>query len=214
MKYLIVLTLGFIFFGCNHDNKSKWCTKIRSETIKSTDVSKDKDEIQNLIRQMLKWANSKNSIDLLPILSKDSICVGFDLNKLRVNLEKLKETGFFANEFVNNYNQIILTLDKKIKSKEFEEWNIYELPTFNFANDVDPWCLCQDEPSENPYDFVLVEIINLTKEHGELNWKWGNLNPGGHPSWKEFAYRFEVVKENNKWKITYLKGFDFKDSTR
>ena len=89
----------------------------------------------------------------------------------------MKNTGFFEDEFIANYKKIIQTLDKKIKNKEFEAWNIYQLPTFNFANDVNPWCLCQDVPYDkpNPYDFVIVEIIHFDKDKAELNWKWGKL---------------------------------------
>jgi hypothetical protein len=133
-----------------------------------------------------------------------------------LNLEKLNETNLFAKEFIENYNQIIQTLDRKIKSNEFDKWNIYELPTFIFANDVNPWCLCQDVPYDNPnpWDLVEVEIINLNSEKGELNWKWGKTERIAAPGWKEFTYRFKVTKENGKWKIAYLQGFDFKESTR
>jgi hypothetical protein len=218
MKYLGLLSLifGLILFGCNLKNNSNASIIASTEVKESTNDSKDKDEIQTLIRQMLKWADSNKSFDLLPVLSKDSICVGFDFDKLKRNLEILKKTGFFADEFIDNYKQIIQTLDKKIKNKEIETWNIYELPTFNFANDVYPWCLCQDIPFDNPnpYDFVTVDIINFVKDKAELNWKWGNLKPDYDPSWKKFSYRFRVVKENNKWEISYLQGFDYKESIK
>jgi hypothetical protein len=124
-------------------------------------------------------------------------------------------TNFFSVEFIENYNQIILTLDKKIKNKEFDKWYTYELPTFHFANDIDPWTLCQDVPYDkpNPYDFVEVKVIKLEKEKAELNWTWGKLDLNSDKGWKEFTYKFHVVKENSNWKISYLQGFDFKDST-
>lgn len=171
----------------------------------------DKNEIQALIRQMLIWADSKSSIDLLPILSKDSICIGFNFDKLNQNLEELRKTGFFAEEFIDNYDQIIQTLDKKIKNKEFEKWNVYELPSFNFDNDVSPWCSCQDN---YPWGDVEVEVINLSKDKGELKWNWGKLDSTVDPSWKQFSYKFEVAKVNDKWKISYLEGFDYKESIR
>jgi hypothetical protein len=163
------------------------------------------------MRQMLKWADSKNSIDLLPITSKDSICIGFDFDQLNQNLEKLRKTGFFSVEFIDNYNQIIQTLDKKIKNKEFGKWDIRELPSFNFDNDVSPWCLCQDNLS---WDNIDVEIIKLSNDRGELKWNWGKLDSTVDSSWKQFSYPFRVVKEDNKWKISYLQGFDYKESIR
>jgi hypothetical protein len=167
---------------------------------------------------MLNWSESKNSINLLPVLtdSKDSSCVGFDFDKHKLNLDKLRKTNLFAEEFIENYNQIILTLDKKIKNREFEKWNIYELPTFNFANDVDPWTLCQDVPYDNPnpYDLVEVIVIKSDNEKADLNWTWGKLELNSDKSWKKFTYKFRVVKENSNWEIAYLRGFDFKESTR
>jgi hypothetical protein len=178
----------------------------------------DKEEIQNLIRQVLNWSQPK-SIELLPVLtdSKDSSCVGFDFNKLKSNIDKLKETNLFAEEFIENYNQIIQTLDQKIKSKEFEKWYPYgDLPPFSFANDVDPWCLCQDIPYEkpNPWDLVEVTVVNLNKEKGELYWKWGKLELNQGAGWNKFAYGFSVIKENGKWKINYMEGFDFDKSVQ
>ncbi len=225
MRYIGLLNVAFvlILFGCHSDIKSKVSTKTNSaiksttliktssETIKPSNDYKDKEEIQALIRQMLKWGDSESAGDLLPILSKDSICVGFDFNKLNQDIEKLRNTGFFADEFLDNYNEIIKTLDKKIKNNEFGKWNVYELPPFNFYNDVNPWCLCQDNLS---WDNVAVEIIKLSNDKGELKWNWGKLDSNTDSSWKDFSYTFRVVKVDNKWKISYLQGFDYKESIK
>lgn len=216
LKYsgIFILILGLSFISCNQDGQTTKTT----ENIKVTQESKDKEEIQSLIRQVLAWSNSKNSIDLFPNLSnnKDSIYVGFDVNKHKENLEKLRETNFFATEFIDNYNHIILTIDRKLKNKEYDEWHVGDLPTFIFASDVDPWCLCHDIPYDkpSPWDFLEIEIISLDNNKGELDWTWGKLELNTDLSWKEFKYRFRVSKENNKWKIAYLKGFDFIESTR
>jgi hypothetical protein len=140
------------------------------------------------------------------------------MNEHKANLDKLRKTGFFATEFIEDYNQIILTLDKKLRNKEFEygEWLVHDLPPFRFANDVDPWTLCQDVPYDNPrpWDFVEIKVIDLDSEEGKIKWKWGNLKAGTHPDWGKFEYKFRVTKENNKWKISYLEGFEFEESTR
>ena len=203
MKYITLTTfiLGFLLFGC-YQTKSK-----------TTSVSDDKGQIQNLIRQVLNWSNSKNKIDLLPVLTdiKDSVYIGFSLEKHKENLVKLRETDLFTTEFIENYNQIILTLDKKLRDKEFEEWRVGELPTFNFANDADPWTLWQDVPNDNPnpWDLVEVKVIKLDKDKGELTWTWEKSELSN-----EFGYKFRVKRENGKWKIAYMQGFDFKESTR
>jgi hypothetical protein len=211
MKHIKLTTLifGLLLFGCNQSD-----TKTASVTEEKVSTSaNDKEQIQNLIRQVLNWSDSKNTIDLLPILtdSKDSVYIGFDLDKHKQNLDKLQQTNFFATEFIENYNQIILTLDQGLRNGNYDQWLVGDLPTFIFANDHSPWCNCQDNDDWNK---VEVRVIKLTDNEGELEWTWGNLSADTHSSWKEFAYKFRVVKENDKWKIVYLTGFDFKESTR
>jgi len=206
----LTLVLGLIFLSCIQSCSTTKRTIEQTENLQQIDNSKDKEEIQNLIRQTLKWADSKNVISVLPMLtdSQGSVYIGFDLNKHESNLNKLRTTDFFANEFIENYNQIILTLDKKLRNHEFEEWLVGDLPTFRFANDIDPWCECQDTPYDNPnpWDSVEVEIIELNNDRALLIWKWGGIDSGKN-------YKFRTVKENGKWKIAYLQEFDFEEST-
>lgn len=209
---LIILILGFLFFGCNQASKKT----IAATKEKLLNSKNDDERIQNLIRKTLNWAVSTKSIALLPTItdSKDSIHIRLDLDKHKHNLEKLKNTGFFATEFIENYNQIILTLDKGLKNGKYEPWLVGDLQTFIFANDVDPWTMSQDVPYDkpNPFDFIKVRVINAKK--GEAIWKWGNLKRNTGKEWEDFTYKFKVVKEHNVWKISYLQGFDLEESTK
>ena len=223
----ILLIISILIFecGCTSNQKSQTeqadtfsvvqedATIEQSENSQQVANLKEKEEIQNLIRQVLKWADSKNAIVILPMLtdSQDCVYIGFDLNKHKSNLNKLRATNLFAAEFIENYNQIILTLDKKLRNHEFEKWLVGDLPTFSFANDVNPWCACQDYPDYNPWD-VKIEVIELNNDKAQLIWKWGDVK-NMHFSWKEFSYKFRTVKENGKWKIAYLQEFDFDVST-
>jgi len=208
---LLILIIGLVPGSCNQSNQSITATENQTEKFSHVENSNDKDEIQKLIRQVLKWADSNNSIDLLPVVtdSQDSVYIGFDMVKHSQNLQKLTETDFFTHGFVENYDQIILTLDRKMRDKEFEEWAVGYLPTFKFANDHVPWCNCQDNLD---WDLVEVKVNNLTGDQGELVWNWGNLDPAHYSSWKEFEYNFSVVRENQKWKISYMEGFDLNKS--
>lgn len=206
----MTLTLGLLFFGCNQaDNKT---TAMTEEKVSNS--ANDKEQIQNLIRQVYKWheAQKPSNNDMITD-SKDSIYLGFNLDQLRLDIEELKATNLFAEEFIDNYNKIYTTLDKKLKNKEIE-WLVGDLPPF--GSDADPWCNCQDVPYDkpNPWDLIEIEIIKLDGEKGELIWKWGKLELNGAKDWKEFGYKFRVVKENNKWKISYLEGFNFDEFTR
>jgi hypothetical protein len=211
---VISILLVSLLFSCGHaDTKTPLAA-----TGKTTDTTLDKTRIQRLIRQTLQWSESKESIDLLPVLtdSKDSICVGFDLAKHKMNLKQLKETNLFAEKFIENYNQLILTLNRKTRNGELAKWQTNELPTFRFANDVDPWCLCQDVPydSPDPWKYVEVNIIKSDNYVADAEWKWGALKPGADTGWKNFSYKFQVVKENGKWKIAYMQGFDFTEGIK
>ena len=168
---------------------------------------KDETEIQMLIQEILKWSDSKESFDLLPLMADNNdLITGFDLRQLDSNLIKLENTGFFSKEFINNYDQIIRTLDKKLRNKEFKynEWYIGELPIFRFANGASPWCMCQDTPSN---DLSEIEINNINDSSADLEWIW---NPGS--DWVDFKIR--VVREDNKWKVSYLQGFDYNEAIK
>jgi len=204
MKYIKLTTLifGLLIFGCNQaGNKTISVTEEKASS--STD---DKEQIQNLIRQTFNWVDSKNSIDILPVLtdSKNSIYIGFDLDKHKQNLVILRQTNFFAKEFIDNYNQIILTLDKGLRNGEYEQWLVGDLPTFIFANNQSPWCMCQDTPSAVTGS---IEVMKIDNKSGELFWKWG-----ADSDWINFKIR--VIKENDKWRIAYLQGFDLKENIK
>jgi hypothetical protein len=232
MKHLKleILILALCLLGCNSTDKHK-AAETRKDNVKgvtspniqpvrtdSINNEKDKEEIQLLIRNVLAWGESKKSFDLIPVLtdSKDSLCTGFDLEKVKTNLEILRSTGYFSAEFIDNYDQILLTLDKEMKNKKFTAWSTGELPPFNFANDVDPWSDCQDVPYDTPDAYSLIEahVINLNKEQGILYWTWGQLPADVDTSWKKFSYKFKVKKEDGNWKISYLEGFDFTESVK
>lgn len=184
------------------------------------DPKTDEEEIQNLIRRVIKWANVETGPKLLPVTtdSEGKYYNGFDFTHVKRNLIRMKETEYFSKEFINNYKKIIRTLDERLKSGYYDQWPVDEQPPFIFANDMDPWTESQDYPypDQSPYywSFVEVEILHLDKKRGELNWKWGNLRPNAAPEWKDFRYKFRVRKENGKWKISYLHGFDYEDGIR
>lgn len=211
---LSTLMFGLLLLGCNQTD-----TKTTSETVDiGTKSIDDKKKIEDLIRQVLIWADSENSIDLLPILTygKDSIYTGFDLVTHKQNLDKLRRTNFFADEFIDNYDQIILTLDKGLKNGKYGQWFTGEIAPFSFTNDSNPWCLCQDVPYDepNPWNLIEVSIIKIDKNKGKAKWSWGEPESNAGPDWIDFSYKFRVVKVNDQWKIAYLKGFDLKESSR
>lgn len=210
--------------GCKENSKPKATeTKVKANVVvnapMSLDTTKDKQEIQKLIRNLLVWAeNSKGVPDLLPFVinRQDSTVTGFDLSKLKGVDDSLKSTGFFSKEFINNYNQIIQMLYRKMKDKKIVPFSTGEIPPFGFDTDSDPWCDCQDVPYDGENAFMIaaklaeVHIIELNTKSGKLYWTWGSLPEDVSSGWGNFTYKFNVIREDGKWKISYLQGFDIK----
>jgi len=238
MKYLKVLifAIGLTFFGCNQNEEVVVIDEEQTENLQEGQIMTDEEQIQNLIRKVLTWSAYQIEIDFLPVVAdskrniykdsnyfdiddssyNDSLYIGFNMKEHKKNLEKLKNTDFFATEFIENYDKIIRTLDKKMRNKEFREWYFgdWAYAPFNFLSNLSPWHLCMEIPHDNPnlWD-VEIEIVSLTDEKGKLKYKWGEkviADPEWGPYMKDFRYEFSVKKEDNKWKISYMEGFDFK----
>ena len=228
---LVTILLGLLLFGC-HEAENKKNSVVKEKGSASLE---DKKQIQVLIRQALHWADSKNSINLLPVVtdSKDSVYIGVNLDQHKQNLDKLRATNFFSTGFIDNYNRMVLAIDAGMKSGKYEQWLVGDGPTIVFVSGVNAWCSCQDVPYDNPnpWDNIEISIVKQDKTNVEAVWRWGKLelmvDPGelkADPGmlatnpvvkeWKDFSYKVLVTKETGKWKIAYLQGFDFKKGTK
>ncbi len=167
----------------------------------------DKTQIKNLVIQVLKWHDKNGTFNgFEPIFNpNDSLAIGMDLNVLQKELDKFASTNLFDKEFIENYDKIVKTIDKKIKNKEIELWD-GDMPPYAGA---DPWCNCQDIPYDNPWDKIDVKFISIDKDNAVLTWTWGDSD------WsKDFEYKVKAKKTEGIWKISYLQGFDFNVMTR
>ena len=198
---ITALIFGMLFCSCNQTETKNTFTK---EKISS--LSDEKIKIKTLIKKVFKWTDSKNSISVFPVLtdSKDYYVIGLDHDLHKKDLETLRKSNLFSLEFINNYNKIVLTLDKNLKNGKYEQWLVGELPPFYFANDYNPWCYSQGDCSGESFD---LEIIKLDNKEGVIKYKREN-----NSSWNDFI--FKVKKENENWKISYLEGFDYKERTK
>ena len=195
MKHFKLTTLifGLLLFGCNQTNNKT--TSLTEQT--SSIVSVDKENLQKLVRRLYEWHETKSSHnDFDPIAdNQDSTYIGLDLKKHEQRLTELKQTGFFANQFLDNYNKIAITINKGLKSKTIE-WQVGDLPPF--GNDANPWCNCQDNP-DNYWQTMTINKIAIDNYTATFTWTWGD----------NFEYKVKAIKQNDNWKITYLQGFDF-----
>jgi hypothetical protein len=109
--FLITLLLGLFLFGCGQAGSKN--SSSQSDTI--VDSNGDKEQIGNLVKQVLKW-HEKNGVlaGFEPIfIPNDSLVQGMDLTILKPELKKLTESKLFDKEFVDNYESIVLKIDKK-----------------------------------------------------------------------------------------------------
>lgn len=201
--FLITLLLGLFLFGCGQTGSKN--SSSQSDTI--VDSNGDKEQIGNLVKQVLKW-HEKNGVlaGFEPIfIPNDSLVQGMDLTILKPELKKLTESKLFDKEFVDNYESIVLKIDKKIKSKEIQ-WLEGDMPPYAGA---DPWCNCQDIPYDDPWDKIEIKFQSIDKENATLTWTWGNSD------WsKDFNYKVKAKKTDGVWKISYLQGFDINEFVR
>ena len=228
---LLPFLLGLLLLGCQEaENNTKPVGK-EKVAISSADTA----QIHVLLQRALHWANSKNAIALLPVVtdSKDSVYLGVNLAQHNQNLTKLKATDFFSTGFINNYNQLILAIDAGMRSGHYEPWLVGDGPTIVFVSEVNAWCSCQDVPYDNPnpWDNIEISLVNQDRTNVEAVWRWGKLDLMVDPAelkadlgmldtnpivkeWKAFSYKVLVTKETGKWKIAYLQGFDFKEGIK
>lgn len=173
----------------------------------------DSQLIQELIRDVYHW-NEQHLPSFIPAIEDDAgnKYVGFNLAQLEKKSSEMDKCGLFTKQFIENYQRIYRTLHTQLQNNEIE-WFVGEQEPF--GNGADPWCNCQDVPFDepNPWSLIEVEIVSLDSYAGELNWKWGGLEPNSDSGWNEFRYAFKVVKENDGWKIDYMEGFDLDEFT-
>ncbi|MFP9117334.1 hypothetical protein ACLI08_06090 [Flavobacterium sp. RNTU_13] len=212
----VAVLVAATFISCKNEKKEPAPEK--TDTVVTTpsklpkdNQSADKEQITQLIRRTLVWADGK-APDLLPALENpgDTVSTGIDFKKQVVNLNILKASGFFSKEFVDNASNIAKTIDKNLKAGKYGVWDTREIPPFNIYNDVNPWCNCQDNFE---WDEVETEVISLDDNKGELKWKF-RTSPNDDQSWKDFSYKFRVVKDGGEWKISYMEGFDYNEATK
>lgn len=205
-----ILLFGLTFNCYSRNNQATNLEESRMEVLTILENDKDKAAIQQLIRQVLTWVDEESLLSLFPMLedNTNSVYNGVDLDEHKQNLQELESTNFFSKAFLDNYNKIYLAINEKLKNKAVE-WLVGDMSPF--GNGTNPWCNCQDIPYDepNPWEFIEIEVVDLSDEKGEFIWRWGNLPLNAGIGWKEFTYQFSVVKEEGKWKIAYLEGFDF-----
>ncbi len=119
---------------------------------------------------------------------------GVDLAAHARSTEALRKTGYFSEEFLQNYYQLGVTMDKGLREGSLV-WPVGELP--GFGTDTSPWCNCQDNPDKF-WEHLTLDSFSFTGDSASFVWRWDTT----------FSYRARARKAGGVWQIAYLNGFD------
>ena len=206
--YTVTISVLFtiVMTSCNK-------TENKAEDTVLEELPAPTDEIENLHRIDDSLAINKLLIDLhrwhlktetVPdfdvYLAKptDTLYAGIDSKKHEKRVAALKATGFFTDEFIENYNKIASTIDTGLK-KGTAVYAVGELPPY--GNDADPWTNSQDYPDDY---WKKIILYNLTYNNDIISSTW---------SFGDNKYDCRFKKVDGKWKVDWLDGFDYKSFT-
>lgn len=202
--FIFFLLTVLFFVDCNGSQKSS----SQDSLIKTTTVhdlkkavsaaETDSAKLTRLVRDLYKWHETgKIKYDGFKPLKRnatDTLYTSIDLDENQKAIEELKQTGFFANDFLNEYRKIAERMDKELRDGS-SLWPEGELSTF--GDDVNSWCNCQDFPDQY-WNVIKLVDIKINNQNADFKWTWGD----------NFYYKTKAIKENGSWRISYLQGFD------
>lgn len=212
---ITIIIAAFVFIGCNTTEKDSTTDKTVGSTvgieIAENTTENDKQAIEKVVKEMYHWNEDGRSGYGLKDIVKDSLIVGYDMANKEAYLQKLRESGLFAEEFITNMDKIVKKQDELLRTGKVE-WINGDISPFEVDN-ANNWCNCQDVPTDNdPFEQIKFTFTKLTPIEANIFWKW-NVTKDMDPSWTEPKYAMRMVKEDNKWKIAWMQGWDYKINT-
>lgn len=203
MKYS---KLFFLFlFGITLVSFKPMNIKQANTTNTSIYFASDKQQIETLIRKTYEWIETKKTQSDFDVIENKKGDKYVALNKKTHNkiVSELKNSNFFAQQFIDNYNKIGLKIGENLKTNKIKYF-VGELPPY--GNDSNPWCDCQDNP-ESYWKTLKVNDLKIQNNKATFYWTW--------TEWKDSPkYKVTAVKENGIWKIAALDGFDYNSFTK
>ena len=157
-------------------------------------------QINTLVRQLYQWHHTQGRVTDFPLLDDEEKYTGLNQPAFANRLQQLRDTNLFSTGFINNYAQIGQEIDRRLITGKMDYW-VGDMPPY--GNDADPWTNAQDIPSETYWQTLRIRNLIIQNNQGSLSWLWPQ-------SFGEQDYLIGVVKENNRWRINYMQGFDFK----
>jgi len=187
-SFFLFLFVAALTVSCNHGNSVH------------NPQPGDSAEVITLMKDVYRWHDkNQGSLTDFLVIVKDSFQVGLDYDTLTRTMDVLKQTNYFSSTFLSNYKKLADLVNHKLISA-----NPKYLNEINFDfQDADPWTNFQD--SEPGYwDTFKITDYKSTADSASLKWLIQTNN------WSSEAYSVGFSKENGKWKVSYLEGFDLK----
>lgn len=152
----------------------------------------------NLLKTVYRW-HDKNQGNLtdFDVIVKDSFQTGLNYDSFNKTYNTIKQTDYFSSSFIDNYKKIADYVNHKLTSA-----NPKYLNEINFSfQDADPWTGFQDDSPEYWEQFKISDYQSSANS-ATLKW-WIQAK-----DWATDKYAVGFSKENGKWKVSYLEGFD------
>ena len=200
LKATFIVAL-FSIIACK---KTERQTEIETTTTpaatEETTEAQDKEFIDKLVKDMYTWNETRNHEHEFETVVKDGYVIGYNIDSHKKFLQELGDSGFFAEDFIANMDKILQEQNKLLSSGKLK-WRKGDLGPF--SGDVNEWCGCQDEPA--PYTKLTTHIEDMDATTAKLYWNW----EGFGKDWAAEHYNIRTIKENGKWKIAYMQGWDY-----
>lgn len=127
IKNTIILSLLFVITlsSCGNNANENESVEIEAGGVTSIEkvetpqaiINIDKIErARELMVNVLQWSDTVQSLDLLTFHQNDSVFNSIDTLQLARNLELLKSSEYFTQNFIDNYENIIRTIGEKLNN--------------------------------------------------------------------------------------------------
>lgn len=190
-----ILAISLIFLAS--------CSQNRAETkMESTGSDRQKDSLEAIssVKNVYKWHDSvKSELTDFNVLIVDSFQTGLDSSSFEKTFKAIKESHLFSTSFVASYKELGEIINKKLKSANPKYLNEINFP----FQDADPWTYFQDDAGQF-WNKLIISDFNLSSDSASLNWYIQDKDS------KTDKYLVKLVKENKKWLVSYLEGFNKK----
>lgn len=204
LKTAFLLCSFILFLSCKGEKEGENATPNFSIEAKEADWNRN--EVDKLVKNAYKWVEKTDGSKFFRPFVKDSMIVGFDPISQNLYMKQMQESGYFAAELRNTIGKIFSRQNELLRSGK-AVWHDGELGPFDTG--VNQWCNCQDTPTDD-YDKMNVVIEKMTSDTADLYWNW----KGFGDDWEKEHYHINVVKEDGKWKIARMEGWDYETNVK